>query len=181
MVMKVLFVFILLAVVVFSLVYFKILPGSQPSTLTTNSQTPTNNVTNTNTAIPGITQVTQTKNANFFVQNVVIPSSPQTFINDKATGTQTLIPDSFLKPFGAIRINLELAVKAGDKATGNAGYLFKTVPLDKNSQIQPNNMRSLYLFYSKTGKTWSLQYKIGSANKFLNLVSMPTGVIYGKV
>jgi len=164
--LKLILAIFLVIVIAFTLFYFNIIPG-----LPTNTQTASNNIS----SLPQ----TQNQKTGMYLQNIVIPSEQQAFTNDKTNIAGVLIPQSSIKVYGPLRITVELVVKMNDKSASDAsaGYIFRNLTPDLKAQ---NDVRSLYLFYNKPSKGWVLLYKYGNQSKFLNVLQMPSGKVYGK-
>lgn len=109
---------------------------------------------------------------------LIVPSNAKTFTNSASEDKYNVIKGSEIRVMGPLKINVEMGIElasAVEKASGSSGLVFG------NGLIQsPKDLGFIRLFYYPPGRNWALGYYHGDNSEFYNLLSMPTGEIYGK-
>lgn len=161
---------LLIALILATLNYFSLIPLSEtfPSfsflpKLKTQQKKPTQLQSNT--------QKTPT------IQYLVAPNNPKTFSNNTSDFLYEVFPNESIRVLGPITIAVELTVE-DDSKNGNksSSYMFD------NGLYQSLNKdyRFLRVFYYAPDKNWAVEYYYGGESKFLSLISVGSGEIYGK-
>ncbi len=112
------------------------------------------------------------------VRRLIVSPDVKTVTNSTIDYKYDSIKDSFIKVTGPVRINIELGFDLtpdAQTASGSGSFMFGS-----GLGGSKKDLRILSLFYWPPGKTWALQYLYGEKSEFYNLISMPTGKIYGR-
>lgn len=114
------------------------------------------------------------------IQYLVAPNNPKTFSNNEDQYVYNPLENSSIRVMGPVRIDIEMTVSKLTEAKENASTSSSLMFDNGLYQSLNKDYRFLRLFYSAPHKNWALEYYYGGRSKFLPLLSVGSGEIYGK-